>query len=575
MVDNLGMEPDIETQPLLGSSPSREAVQRDRNTSRRYYTLGVLSIFILLILGVFLWKPILSSQDVVGNAVQVSNVQISKVHLDGWNSEGNQLQLTTNLDFWVNYEDWMAGNKSQMSPWQKGLSRFASEKLVRTACFTLNNVTNYDQNGTVAYVAVKEPICIDLRQGHVTPLQLTVLVEPRIKNIVKVIKKLALHQYDDLQLSSKVDVTFGKRVSILRIPLGRIKNLNINWNQMQSYLRSATELLDSLLAMAKGFSIQDFIMKDSESGFSFDLIPDPLSIPKSFDWFEWPVDFQIPQISWQVKLPDCSGECTIEIPSLTCLNDAVMVEDPLKLSAFIDVEGPLPENFLTQVCWSDEENAVTPITNFLNTMLNASQMVNILIKGHPIPTSHDNDDNFFIPAETLKILLEEMSFFPLAANLTLDSKDSLREVTIDGLRIKWTAGGHRLVVAGKIVAFVALPFYKTNGQHLTVDHIKGTTKLFHDGIQFLAVPMRVWTPSSSKILHDEKNQTVLKLLLDIHDDEVQVTNSMELTRVFNEIFVRGYAEVQVSAKLDLLVTTPLGELVLLGLKGQGKAIVRS
>lgn len=344
---------------------------------------------------------------------------------------------------------------------------------------------------------------------------------------------------------------------------------------MQSYLRGASEVLNRLLSMVNDVSIQDFTMKDSESGFSFDVSADPLSIPTGFDWFGWPIDSQIPQINWQVKLPDCADECTIELPSLTCLSDAVKVEDPLKLSAFIDVKGPLPESFLTQVCWSDDENAVTPITNFLNRLLNASQMVHIEAQGYPITNSHDNDNNFLIPPETLKILLEEMSFIPLAANMTLDSRDSLRRVTIDGLRIKWTAGGHRLVVAGKMVALVGLPFYKTNGQHMAVDHIKGVIKLFHDDIQFLAVPMRVWTPSTSKILHDEKKQTVIELLLDIRDDEVQVTNSMELTRVLNEIIVRGHAEVQVSARLDLLVSTPLGELALLGLKEQGNAIVRS
>lgn len=575
MVESTDIESDIETQPLLGNSPSGEVVHKGRNTNKHYYKLIIFSALLFLIFGALVLESIFSPQDVVGNAMQISNVHITKVHLDGWNSEGSQLQLTTNLDFWVDYEDWIAGNKSQLSPWQKDLSRFASEKLIRTACFRLNNATNYDQNGTVAYVAVKEPICIDLRQGHVTPLQLTVLVEPRIKNVVKVIKKLVLHQYNDLELSSKVDISFSKRVSMLHIPLGRLKSLTINWNQIQSYLHNVVGFLDVVLAMVNNFSIQEFFMKDSDSGFSFDLIPEPLSIPKNLDWFEWSVGSHIPQINWQVRLPDCAGECTIEIPSLTCLNDAVTVEDPLKFSAFIDVKGPLPEKFLTKVCWSDEETVVTPITNLLNTLLNSSQMVTVEVKGHPILNSHENHDSFLIPPETLKILLEEMSFFPLAANLTLDSKDSLQRVTIDGLRIKWTAGGRRLVVAGKIVSFVALPFYKTNGQYLTVDHIKGVTKLFHDGIQFLAVPMRVWSPSTSKILHDEKNKTVLKLLLDIHDDEVQVTNSIELTRVLNEIFVRGYAEVQVSTRLDLLVTTPLGELALLGLKGQGRAIVRS
>lgn len=576
MADNRGMDADIETQPLLALSPSQEVIRRNKNKRIRYYKFGIISLLIIVLSGVFIWRSLLTSQVLVDNAAQISHAQISKVHLDGWNSEGDQLQLTTNLNFWVDYDDWVSGNYSKMPSWQKRFSRFTSEKLVRNACVTLNNITNYDQNGTLAYVFVQESICVDLRQGQITPLKLTILVQPRIKNIVKVIKKLMLNQYEDLQLSSRLDVTVGKRIFSQNIPLGRVKNLNIDWNQIVPILNSITELLNRLLTMANTVRVDDFTIKDSPDGFSINVTADPLSIPEGFEWFEWPLNSQIPKISWEMRLPDCYGDCVITLPTLLCISDTIIVEDPLTLSVLLDLKGPLPNKFLNQVCWSDEENTVTPTTNFLNTLLNASEMTKVEALGHPIPPSHNVDGkNLLIPFPAFDTLLKESSFVPLAANLTLDSSDSLQEVTIDGLRIKWAAGGNRLVVAGKIIAFVELPFYKTNGQRISVDRIKGSTKLFHDGIHFITVPMRVWTASSSKILHDKKNQTVLKLFLDIRDDEVQVTNSMELTRVFNEIFVRGHAQVELSARLDLLINTPLGELALMGLKGQGAAIVRS
>lgn len=561
------MQADVETEPLLG----RQNVTHKKRNRRRGIFAVLLCLMVVVGIVRYLVRLAPSSQIMIDNALQVSHCRVSNVHLDGWRDSGRLLQLTAQVEFWVDYDEWLSDNGTQFSPWQKKFSRFTSEQVVRSGCFKLNNITTYDQNGTLAYVQVKEPVCLNFQNRQITPLELTVLIEPRIRNVLKVIRKLIQHKYEDLHFSSSIDVSLSKHFGKLDLPLGRIHKLKIHWNQLE-YMRHISSLLATCLSIVKKLTIQNFTIRDSTDGFSINVAADPLEIPSELKRFEWPHNAMVPYISWEVKVPDCNGECTINLPTLSCFSDRFIVQDPMNLSAFADVKGPLPEKLLSQVCWSDGENAVTPITNLFNRLLNNSELVTMQARGHPV--KFPDDSNLLIPFNVLETALEELSFVPITANFTLDYGNLFEKVTIEGLKIKWVSG-QRLAVAGRIVGFILLPFYQTNGQHISVDHIKGTTKLYHDGIHFLTVPMRVWTQSSSQILHNEKDETVLKLLLDIRDDEVKIKNSMELTRVFNEILIRGKALVDVSSKLDLLVSTHLGEIVLLGLKGQGSAVVRS
>lgn len=561
------MHPDMETQPLLGPRPVASKRPKHRGG---IVSVGVAIILVVSMVALFVHQTP-SSQAIVDSALHVSHCEVSKVHLDGWRDSGRVVQLTANLNVWVDYDEWLSDNGTEFSAWQKKLSRFTSEKVVKTACFKLNNATTYDQNGTLAYVHVEEPICLDLRNRHITPLQLTVLVEPRITNILKVIKKLIQHKYDDLHVFSTVDISLSKHVGKLFLPLGTLHKLNINWDQLR-YFQDLSSLLAKFLDLLNQISIQNFTVRDSTDGFSIDMAAKPLSIPSEFNWLKWPQNAMIPYISWEIKVPDCNGECTINLPSLSCFSDKFIVGDSLNLSAFADIKGPLPEELLSQVCWSDEENAVTPMTNLLNKLLNKTELVAMQARGHPVKAARDS--HLLIPYNVLEATLAELSFLPVTANFSMDYGNLFEKVTIEGLKMKW-ANGKRIAVAGRILGFIRLPFYETTGQYISVNRIKGTTKLYHDGVHFITVPMRVWTQSSSQILHNDQNQTVLKLLLDIRDDEVQITDSMELTRVLNEILIRGKALVEVSSKLDLLVSTHLGEIALLGLKGQGSAIVRS
>ena len=56
---------------------------------------------------------------------------------------------------------------------------------------------------------------------------------------------------------------------------------------------------------------------------------------------------------------------------------------------------------------------------------------------------------------------------------------------------------------------------------------------------------------------------------------MQIVNNLELTRILNEVVFTGESPVHIESELDIMVSSPLGEMVLMGLKGKGDTTLRS
>ncbi|QLL32091.1 hypothetical protein HG536_0C02600 [Torulaspora globosa] len=596
------MNQDQETTPLLDRrqrvevSEDTEYLDGKNARGRRWIKWVVICVLALILAGLTAFGAVLvkkiPSQDAIEDSViRVSNWQIEKVNVDGWrrgetlnNEDGDALQLTVRMDYWPNFDGWIADNSTLLTLHDKKLYRSVSERFVRSICLTVNNATTYDGAQTVDNILgalqVRDTFCVDLRNNVRSHLNLTVLVEPRMDKILEVLKKIWRHEFDKLQISSEVDLSLSRRMVLLPngwdIPVYRLHALQIDWKRLISW----DNVKDSFNRLRHRFapvSIQNFSLTDSTNGFHLETTTVPLSLGAELDFVEFPKDSVVPFIDWEIKLADCMGEFTIALPNVFCFTDSVEIRDDIQPKAFADIEGSLPKQLLSQVCWSDEENAFTPMTLLLNKVLNASDELTFQVKGHVVNSTKDS--NALIPRGILQSFLDDMSFFPISTNLTIDSADLIQRITISKLKAKWVRGlfgERRLSVTGTFIGTIALPFYESSKEQISVEYIKGKTRLYHQKVHFLTVPMSYWSKCSSEIYRNEENTTTfIELSVEVRDDEVKIINNLELTRVLNEVLFRGEAQVHLDSELDLLVSTPVGEMVLLGLKGKGNATLRS
>lgn len=597
------MSEDQETSPLLGHSPQVEVVpdaesavgHKDRYERHwmKWFIICILIVVLISLaaLGAVMFKKLPSQDAIQESVIQVSNWQIEKINVDGWrkgkrlnNEDGDALQLTVRMSYWPDYDEWIADNNTSLTLDDKKFYRSLSERFVKNVCLAVNNATTYDGSQTndniLGALQVKDSFCVDLRNDVRTHLNLTVLVEPRMDKIIDVLKKIWRHQFDKLDISSDVDLSLSRRTKLLpngwKFPLGRLSTIRIEWERILKW-DSVKNEISRLRHRFSSIVIQNFSLRDSTNGFRIETTTEPLPLDQDLEFLELPEGSVIPFIDWEVRVADCEENFKIDLPNVFCFTDSIEIRDEIQLKAFADIEGSLPERLLSQVCWSDEENAFTPMTLLLNKVLNASETLTFQVRGHAVDSKKNN--NSLVPYNILQPLLNGMSFFPVTTNFTINSADLIQGITISKLRAKWVRGlfgEKKLSVTGTFIGTISLPFYESSKDQISVKYIKGRTQLYHQDVHFLTVPMSYWSKASSEIYRDESNTTTLmELSVEVRDDEVEIVNNLELTRVLNEVLFKGEAQVHLESDLDLLVSSPLGEMVLMGLNGEGNATLYS
>ncbi|CCC67439.1 hypothetical protein NCAS_0A08810 [Naumovozyma castellii] len=579
---------DLETQPLLQPLPVPEEApaeatptethRRTRTIVKTICSLAVLAVILL----VYSISTMLPSKDEIQNSIiKMSQVEVLDVQLDGWtdnggetldNEFGRELQMSSNVSFKLDY-DKMTMERREWFEW-------LSQKVIKTVCVDLNDMEILDSDAVLGSVTLKrnQPICVDLRNEVLTDLHLTILIEPDMDNVLKVIKKIWNHDYDELKLWSRLDATFFKSGQF-GTPKISMTDLRIDLNSVLDWERELQPFIEYFRDITKNVEIETFSMTDLSDGFFIRSTSQKFQLPKNISWLSLPEDASVPKLSWDVRLPDCSGDYTIELEELECLTDPLLISgDSFTAEIEGSLNGPLPDSLLTQVCDADEQDTVTPLTLLLNKLLNETEQLTIEVKGSIIENDgkHQNSDSI-IPSHILDKALDYMSYFPLSSNTTFNTSSLIKEFDIDDLKLKWVPGlngDKRLSVVGTITGYLDLSFYETVNERLSVNKIKGKLDLFHNDNHFLIIPMPVWINSTSTIFHDEGDgKTVMELTFDIQNNEIEVTDRFELGKCFNEILFKGETKVHFENVLDIVVDSMLGEIVLLGLQGEGDTVV--
>lgn len=594
---------DLETQPLLQTASTEEVYippqnnQNNQKARKRWFSIGLMAglaiITFMISLTSYISKVIPTDEALQSNIAQISNLEVVNVHLDGWrrvdgslsNESGKALQFTTKARFFLDY-DKLSESDIELDERQRKWFKFTSQRLLKTMCFQVRNLTTFNQvenrDVSIASVYIMEPFCVDLRNGTVTDLELTLLVEPRMKNLIGVLKKLWNHDYKGLNLWSNLDISVYKLIHPfinLNLKLGSIDNLRVNWKDFIDW-DETYELITTIEKQIQDIEIDEINMKDVDDGFGVAICTKEIDLSyfsKLFEWLHLPVDGFIPSIHWNLRLGDCFGRFTIPLPTLSSNSEQFQVGEKIKPVFYNHITGPLPDSLLKQVCWADEENTRTPLTLLLNNLFSESDKVKVQIKGSIEEESLTNHEleNIIIPVDMLNTALNEVSYFTIENKMTFNTSKLIKEFFIADMSLRWVdqkSGGSRLSLVGTIVGLFDLSFYKTDENRIAINHIKGDLQLYHNHKHFISLPMKVWIDSKSKVIHEDGN-TVMAVKFDINDDELEILDRLEVTKCFNEILFKGETQVSFDAVIDIVIKSLLGDITLNGLKTTGETVV--
>lgn len=536
-----------------------------------------------------------SMEQMQDDVIQISDIKINQVHIDGWrqnkqnpvldNDNGKYLQVSTQVNYTINYDNLLLNEQPRNNTEN---IKFIAENFIKTLCVDLNNSTTFhnveDKQLKLANILIQDPVCVSLINGTTTPLNVTLLIQPNIKNIMGILKKLLSHDYKGLELWSQLDLTLYKSSLMnFNIKLINIPKVTVDWAHLFHWDDDSIPDFEEIFwqnfdtPILEEFHVTD----DKDEFFNVKLKSEPISLLSKFlsnhsRWLKLPhTPLAIPTLTWNIKLPNCRNECVIDIPTLECESQEFSLIERNSIIVNNRIGGPLPSELLSHVCSSDEENTVTPLTLLLNNLLNENSSCEIELKGQVSKDSLNimkHNDNTLLPVDILDSMLFELDYFPIAFNTTLNTTNILNEVTIDDMRLNWSE--NKVHMVGTMVATISLSFYDTEEERIAVHNIKGDLEIYHDDTHFLSIPMKVWNKSTSEIIHDDETDiTMMQITFSLNDDDMIVTNKAELSQVFNEIFFKGETHVTFDAIIDVVVESILGQIVITGLKTSGETII--
>lgn len=625
---------DIETQPLLSHPNNSRYNGKKQRKGYRWYINRLKHHFLPYLVGFFLFSIIFvlvflfytrenfdhlipSNQAIQSNFLEITELEIDQISINGWKSikndpqnknslpNGKYLQLSCNFQTYLNY-DLMNQSSVPLTPQQASWFKYINEKGIRTMCISMNNVTTFnrerdmdsqkDIDFQLGSLFILEPICLDLHNGTINYLNLTLLIKPEIKNLVKILKKIWDHDYFDLKLWSIFDISLSKQILFVDQPITfwKLHNLIINWDKILNW--------NKLFKMVKFFRdnfredivFENIEMVDSVEGFHIQLnIKQKLTnkwtdfLEEKLHWFHIPFNdstINIPSLEWYVRLPDCYNSFTIELTNVTSYTDNYNIsKDLLSMRMNIDMIGKLPDVLLGELCSTyDEANLITPLTKILNHLFNETEPIQFQICGRVKNSDIGQLPNSLIPYDILDDILNGLSYVEMKQNITYNVSESIKDVSIDDMQLLWK--NNKLSIVGTVIGFIDLSFYQTNLERFQINKIKGNLELYHNGNHFISLPMKHWISASSQIIHETNNKntnkyttdkisTVLKIQFDVNDDDMEILNNFELSKCLNEIIFKGETSIEFESVLDINIESLLGDIVLLGLTTSGSTIV--
>ncbi|CCE66033.1 hypothetical protein TPHA_0O00630 [Tetrapisispora phaffii CBS 4417] len=592
-------ERDLETQQLLNQPAAPEndirqrALIRERTKKSVIVSCFFLGIIILTSFYIFI-KSNIPPNDVIQQSIfDISQVEVNRVSLDGWtdggdalnNDGGKFLQISAFTNITLNYDKWNSKNyTSELTDFQKKSLRNINEHVIKELCIDFENISTYngmnEESKELGTIFLKDTICINVRNNITTPIKITLLLKPNTKNIVDVLKKIWKKDYDHLNIWSDMSLKLSKKSYLLfgaNLRFYTLDNIKLNWQKFINWKKNE-EGADQLRHLFDNITINSIRVTDSETGFDADFTAE---IPTFIDYsklIEIPRNMKLPKLKWQLKLPNCNGVFDISLHNIDLLTNSFPIRnvEKIKIGGSASIFDFFPNELMNDICWYNDENIQTPMSRLIDKLLNSTELITIQTK--PSLVEDENCQNCLIPGQIMKEAFDVFPFLPVKANITANFDKLVDNFTIEDLKIKWIntdSGQRKLSMVGKLIGLLNLSFYQTSGQKISVQNLKGNISLYHNEIHFLSLPMKVWHNATSEIIHDiNDGHSLMKLYLELPNDEIEIINKWELTKFLNEIMFGGSSLVHAIMDLDVNIKTIVGEIVLFGVKTENDVIVR-
>ena len=591
---------DSERQPLLQEPNQGErdiAIETEGVTKAKHektywnrvrillFGIGLIVVGLIFFVLVYVTRVVPNDESFKEYAGNITNVDVRDVSFDGWTHINKQRYYKIKLQssVWLDYE---AG--SSISDSQKQIASFLGGKIAREVCFDLNKLDTYQQENDTTQISlgsiiIPETVCIDLRHNKTTDLDLLVLIKPNTDKLIPILKQIWEKKYEGLNIWSSVNLDLKKKIFSREFVLWKFNQVHLYWQDFgiwERLLTSLRHLSGNINDTVEQIEINDITLKEMKNGYEVYCsvgVPNPL--PESHINLS-PEVILAPQIQWYPTLPGCLKNEGIELGNVIISSPELdwnsMLSDFVNLTIKANLIGELPDDFLNHVCSSDDSNIITPMSKFLSNLLDPKSLIDMKIECSSLEK----------PSKS-KAILEDYDIIrpfldtSFSLNYTVNIDDIVQEVNTRGIKLEWSTdflGRRRLNIKGKIVAKVQIPFYQVKEDTtLSMERIKGHTKLYHNEVHMLTVPLDYWTNCSSQVILDESDPTksYFDVSFDIDNDQVIVEDTLELTHCINEIVFKGESLIFLKGKLDLMVTTSIGDIVLLKLPGEGSTIVRA
>lgn len=588
------MNNDQERQPLLGGGNIEESINISnrkalKGLSIRKGRFTIITMLIILcgtmLIGLTLLnRHIPESKLLTEYIANITNVEVENVSFDGWEilEQERFYKLNIKSSASINYN---AG--AGLSKHDAEFISYMGRNVIKDICFDMKNLETFEEinetsSTSLATLRFPDTICISLTPEVVTKLNFTVLFRPHTKRIVPILKKIWDGDYTNINIWSNASITFKKQIFSYKMPILSLKISRVNWKDLGIWDKSLNFLRHLYLKITnvlKLIEINDLCVTDTNNGYSLES---SIGVKGFLSEYDWPLDqdlLLLPEFIWHVSFPDCDNNALLELRNINVSSPKIMWgtinNRYLNLTIRSIIEGPLPDEFLNHVCASDDYNVVTAMSKLIRRLFDPEKLIFFELSCIDIGHSTPNDGLF----DDLSSLVPYLDS-PITLNYTVDINDIIHEVSTKGIKLKWTTDGfgrRKLYMMGKIVANVKIPHYQISERtRFFIDRIKGNTELYHNGVHMLTIPLDYWTPCETKTVIDDQSpeNSFFLVSFDIDNDQVIVRNTMELSHCINEIIFKGESEVSISGKLDLMLHSPIGDIVLLGIPGEGNTVIR-
>jgi hypothetical protein len=462
-----------------------------------YAVLSLLA-FIVIIGGINIYFVSQRSQELIQKSMElnIQSVELSKVDTHGLQFEMNAMSL-------VDYDE--IDESYYKNLFKLGGSLF-QEVTIQSDQMEISTVIE-DKKVVLGIVKTK-PMVVDIQNHHSTALNVLIDIQPRLKNMMGLVKKIMSDPGESLKLIGNGLIA----LKIGYISLGSFPISFEEWVMPKEYLNIDTDSI----------SIDQLTFEKSNEVYD---ISGSLSLLNPI--YHRSLGFDVPPVQLGLYSIDCHDEIIPLLPEITVDESALSsMDEYLHLNFSTRIEGIDP---LLKEC-----NGSTILNTLIHDMMN-NETIQIILRDFQIPSMGSLNK------------LTSLIDFRAGYKYPQSPMDQfVRNITMND--IKFRLEDLNVYIDGKVDIFINIP------QTLDpkVIKVRGVPKLYHQGEQFAVIDLAQWHDCSNEMLIEDQGQ-VLYVSVPLHHEALEITDASAFNSFVNELLIEGGAVLDIDMSMDLLI----------------------